>query len=137
MVGKRPKIKCDHAIWTVREKFGFEKIWIMKFYVVQESQLSMSIQKQWYIYICEHRSIYNKRPRVYKLEDRITLAFLAESEKPTFDSKKIFRSRDPDKLEGLDLKNEKTKYNLFLLQFYFGGCDLTDLYYSKKYLRKR
>jgi hypothetical protein len=52
----------------------------------------------------------------------------------SYDSKKKYLDRETlVKLEGLELNNQKQKYlDLFLLQFYFGGCDLIDLYYLKK-----
>jgi len=57
----------------------------------------------------------------------------------SYSNKKKYLDRDAIlKLEQLDLKSEKQKYvDLFLLQFYFGGCDLIDLYYlNKKQIRR-
>jgi hypothetical protein len=88
-----------------------------------------------HLYLRTLRSIYNQGIRLYKLEDQKPFTgVFANLKTRSFDSKKKYLDRETlDKLEGLDLKNEKQKYiDLFLLQFYFGGCDLIDLYYLKK-----
>jgi len=88
-----------------------------------------------HLYLRTLRAIYNKGIRFHKLEDQKPFVGVFDKLKVrSFDSKKKYLNRDMlSKFEGLHLGNEKQKYiDLFLLQFYFGGCDLIDLYYLKK-----
>jgi hypothetical protein len=93
-----------------------------------------------HLYLRTLRSIYNKGIMMHQFKDLKPFAGVFDGLKTrSFDSQKKYLDRENlEKLESLDLKNEKQKYvDLFLLQFYFGGCDLIDLYYLKrKQLRK-
>lgn len=84
--------------------------------------------------------MYNKAVLLYKLHDAKPFEGVFTSLKQkSFSSKKKYLDREMlQKLEALELKSEKQKYvDLFLLQFYFGGCDLIDIYYlNKKQLRR-
>jgi integrase len=88
-----------------------------------------------HLYLRTLRAIYNKGIRFHKLDDQKPFVGVFDKLKTrSFDSQKKYLNRNMlIKLESLELKNEKQKYiDLFLLQFYFGGCDLIDLYYLKK-----
>jgi hypothetical protein len=87
-----------------------------------------------HLYLRTLRAIYNKGILKYKFADQKPFTGVFEGLKVrSYDTRKKFLNRETIvKLESLDLKNEKQKYlDLFLLQFYFGGCDLIDLYYLK------
>jgi len=88
-----------------------------------------------HLYLRTLRAIYNKGILMHKFVDQKPFAGVFDGLKTrSYDSKKKYLDRDGlVKLEKLDLKTAKQKYvDLFLLQFYFGGCDLKDLYYLKK-----
>lgn len=88
-----------------------------------------------HLYLRTLRAIYNKGILMYKFADQKPFTGVFDGLKTrSYDSKKKYLDRDGlVKLENLDLKTAKQKYvDLFLLQFYFGGCDLKDLYYLKK-----
>jgi len=88
-----------------------------------------------HLYLRTLRTIYNKGILMHKFADQKPFTGVFDGLKTrSYDSQKKYLDRDTlVKLENLDLKNEKQKYvDLFLLQFYFGGCDLIDLYYLKK-----
>lgn len=93
-----------------------------------------------HLYLRTIRAMYNKAILLYKLHDAKPFEGVFTSLKQkSFSSKKKYLDREMlQKLETLDLKSEKQKYvDLFLLQFYFGGCDLIDIYYlSKKQIRR-
>lgn len=87
-----------------------------------------------HLYLRTLRSIYNKGIAVHKLEDKTPFARVFDGLKQrSFDHKKKYLNKDLLwQLEHLDLQSAKQKYvDLFLLQFYFGGCDLVDLYYLR------
>ena len=88
-----------------------------------------------HLYLRTLRSIYNKGILKYQLVDQKPFTGVFENLKTrSFESTKKYLDRATlVKLEQLDLKSQKQKYlDLFLLQFYFGGCDLIDIYYLKK-----
>jgi len=88
-----------------------------------------------HLYLRTLRAIYNKGILKHRFADSKPFTGVFDGLKTrSYDSKKKYLDRDTlVKLEKLDLKNAKQKYlDLFLLQFYFGGCDLIDLYYLKK-----
>lgn len=88
-----------------------------------------------HLYLRTLRSIYNKGIAVHKLENLKPFAGVFDGLKQrSFNNKKKYLDKDLlHKLEMLNLQSAKQKYvDLFLLQFYFGGCDLVDLYYLKK-----
>lgn len=93
-----------------------------------------------HLYLRTIRSIYNKGILLHKLPDsKPFTGVFANLKQRSFNSKKKYLEREQIAvLEKLDLKSAKQKYiDLFLLQFYFGGCDLIDLYYlRKKQLRR-
>jgi site-specific recombinase XerD len=85
-----------------------------------------------HLYLRTIRAIYNKGILLHKLADsKPFTGVFAQLKTKSFSSKKKYLDHDTILLlESLDLKSEKQKYvDLFLLQFYFGGCDLIDLYY--------
>lgn len=87
-----------------------------------------------HLYLRTLRAIYNKGIAIYKLENTNPFKGVFDNLKQrAFSNKKKYLDKDLlYKLEKLNLKSEKQKYiDLFLLQFYFGGCDLVDLYYLK------
>jgi integrase len=88
-----------------------------------------------HLYLRTLRAIYNKGILKHKFADQKPFTGVFEGLKTrSYDSKKKYLDREAlQKLEQMDLKSEKQKYlDLFLLQFYFGGCDLIDVYYLKK-----
>jgi len=88
-----------------------------------------------HLYLRTLRAIYNKGILKHRFADSKPFTGVFDGLKTrSYDSKKKYLDRDGlVKLENLDLKTAKQKYvDLFLLQFYFGGCDLKDLYYLKK-----
>jgi hypothetical protein len=93
-----------------------------------------------HLYLRTLRSIYNKGIAVHKLENLKPFAGVFDGLKQrSFNNKKKYLDKDLlHKLESLNLQSAKQKYvDLFLLQFYFGGCDLVDLYYLKKVQLRR
>jgi hypothetical protein len=93
-----------------------------------------------HLYLRTIRAMYNKAILLYKLHDAKPFeGVFANLKQKSFSSKKKYLDREMlQKLEALDLKSEKQKYvDLFLLQFYFAGCDLIDIYYlNKKQVRR-
>jgi Phage integrase SAM-like domain len=93
-----------------------------------------------HLYLRTVRTMYNKGVLLYKLHDAKPFeGVFANLKQKSFSSKKKYLDREMlQKLEALDLKSEKQKYvDLFLLQFYFAGCDLIDIYYlNKKQVRR-
>src|SRR5690606_36618340 len=84
-------------------------------------------------YISQLKSMYNKGIRKYNLPD--TQPFRHTLDNFTIKSfnakKKYIEITDIKKLEDFNskLKGQQRNRDLFLLQFYLGGCDLTDLYF--------
>lgn len=92
------------------------------------------------LYLRTLRSIYNKGIALNKLPDQKPFAGLFKGlNVKSYNSKKKYLDESSIRLlEAYDGKNAKQKYvDLFLLQFYFGGCDLIDLYYLTKKQRRR
>lgn len=88
-----------------------------------------------HLYLRTLRTIYNKGILIHKLSDQKPFARVFDGLKTkSFDSRKKYLDRESIlKLENLYLLTAKQKYvDLFLLQYYFGGCDLIDLYYLKE-----
>lgn len=86
-------------------------------------------------YLRQLRAMYNKGIREFKLPDNRPFDKLFEGLKvKSFDAKKKYLAiEDIRAIENFKPKSaaiEKFK-DLFLLQFYFGGCDLTDLYFME------
>lgn len=93
-----------------------------------------------HLYLRTLRAIYNKGILVHKLPNAMPFAKVLDNLKQrSYDNKKKYLDKDlVIKVENLDLQTAKQKYvDLFLLQFYFGGCDLVDLYYLKTNQIKR
>jgi hypothetical protein len=92
------------------------------------------------LYLRTLRAIYNKGILYHKFSNQKPFTGLFSGLKAqSFNSRKKYLDRESlVKLENLNLQSEKQKYvDLFLLAFYFGGCDLIDLYYLKtRQLRK-
>lgn len=93
-----------------------------------------------HLYLRTLRAIYNKGIMKYGFMDAKPFTGVFDGLKTrSFDNKKKYLDRAMIVvLENLNLTTQKAKYlDLFLLQFYFGGCDLIDLYYlQKKQIRK-
>lgn len=95
-----------------------------------------------HLYLRTLRSIYNKGIMIHRLVDEKPFSKVFEGLKTrSYDSQKKYLDREAiEVLESTVLfkTTAKQKYlDLFLLQFYFGGCDLIDLYYLKeRQLRK-
>lgn len=87
------------------------------------------------LYLRTIRAIYNKGILIYSLPDKKPFKAVFDGLRvKSYDSRKKYLDREGiAKLEALNLNSAKQKYvDLFLLQFYFGGCDLIDLYYLKE-----
>jgi len=87
-----------------------------------------------HLYLRTLRAIYNKGILVHKLDNTMPFAKVLDNLKQrSYDNKKKYLDKDlVIKVENLNLQTAKQKYvDLFLLQFYFGGCDLVDLYYLR------
>lgn len=93
-----------------------------------------------HLYLRTLRAIYNKGVLTHRLSNNYPFKRVFDGLKTrSFDSRKKYIDRESLLvLERLELKTAKQKYlDLWLLQFYFGGCDLIDIYYlTKKQLRK-
>ena len=87
-----------------------------------------------HLYLRTLRAIYNKGILKHKLADQKPFAgVFAGLKTKSYDSKKKYLDRESlRQLENLELGARQKYVDLFLLQFYFGGCDLIDLYYLKK-----
>ncbi|MNF80937.1 hypothetical protein D3C84_631910 [compost metagenome] len=88
-----------------------------------------------HLYLRTLRAIYGKGVLMHRLSDQKPFARVFEGLKTkSFDTRKKYLDRESiSRLEKLNLLTAKQKYvDLFLLQFYFGGCDLIDLYYLKE-----
>lgn len=86
-------------------------------------------------YLRTLRTIYNKIVLKHQLHDKKPFTgVFANLKVKSYQSKKKSISREAlQVLEGVQLPGAKQQYvNLFLLQFYFGGCDLIDLYFMKR-----
>lgn len=87
------------------------------------------------LYLRTIRAIYNKGILIHSLPDKKPFKTVFDGLRvKSYDSRKKYLDREGiSKLEALNLSSAKQKYvDLFLLQFYFGGCDLIDLYYLKE-----
>jgi len=88
-----------------------------------------------HLYLRTLRAIYNKGILMHRLSDQKPFNRVFDGLKTkSYDSRKKYLDRESiSKLEALNMLTAKQKYvDLFLLQFYFGGCDLTDVYYLKE-----
>ncbi|WKW47296.1 phage integrase SAM-like domain-containing protein [Myroides sp. JBRI-B21084] len=87
-------------------------------------------------YLAHLKAMYNKGIRKYNLEDQKPFQNAMDNLKvKSFDSvKKYLDITDIALFEKYQtpLDARRRYMDLFLLQFYFGGCDLTDLYFLKK-----
>jgi hypothetical protein len=91
-------------------------------------------------YLRTLRAIYNKGIARYKLFDEKPFASVFSGlGTKSYSSKKKYILRDHlVQLEQAELSLTHRKYiDFWLLAFYFGGCDLMDLYYLKKFYFKR
>lgn len=87
------------------------------------------------LYLRTLRAVYNKGISFHKLSnERPFVGIFKGLNVKSYNSRKKYLSEaSVQLLEQYDGGNEKQKYvDLFLLQFYFGGCDLIDVYYLKK-----
>lgn len=91
------------------------------------------------LYLRTLRAVYNRGIVLHKFADERPFdgLFKGLTVKSYNSRKKYLDKNSIQLLEAYQEKNEKKKYvDLFLLQFYFGGCDLIDIYYlSKNQLR--
>jgi hypothetical protein len=88
-----------------------------------------------HLYLRTLRAIYNKCILQHELPNKNPFVgvFDGLKLKSYQNKKKYLTKRAVELLEGLSLPGAKQKYvDLWLLQFYFGGCDLIDIYYMKK-----
>ena len=88
-----------------------------------------------HLYLRTLRAIYNKCVLKYSIPDKkpFTGVFNGLKVKSYSNKKKYISKEDVWHLEHYQVKGESQKYiDLWLLQFYFGGCDLIDLYYLPK-----
>ena len=88
-----------------------------------------------HLYLRTFRAIYNKCVLQHQLENKKPFQGVFDGLKvKSYQNKKKYITKEAVRLlEGLNLPGAKQKYvDLWLLQFYFGGCDLIDLYYMKK-----
>jgi hypothetical protein len=88
-----------------------------------------------HLYLRTLRAIYNKCLMKYELPDKkpFTGVFSGLKTKSFVSKKKYISKESIFLLENYFVPGASQKYiDLWLLQFYFGGCDLIDLYYLKK-----
>lgn len=93
-------------------------------------------------YLRTLRAIYNKSVQKYKLHNEKPFEgiFKGLNIKSFESKKKYILKEDIRKLENYNaLPGEQIMIDMFLLQFYFGGCDLIDLYFltQKNFVRDR
>lgn len=93
-----------------------------------------------HLYLRTLRAIYNKGILYYKFADEKPFKGIFNGMKvQSYNSRKKHLDRSGiEIMEGIDYKISRQKcVDLWLLSFYFGGCDLIDLYYLKtRQLRK-
>lgn len=93
-----------------------------------------------HLYLRTLRAIYNKCLLKYAIPDKKPFVgvFNGLKVKSYHNKKKYITKEAVQLLEGYFVAGETQKYiDLWLLQFYFGGCDLIDLYYlPKTHIRK-
>lgn len=93
-----------------------------------------------HLYLRTLRAIYNKGILFYKFADQKPFTGIFKGMKvQSYNSRKKYLDRDGiEILESINYKISRQKcVDLWLLAFYFGGCDLIDLYYLKtRQLRK-
>lgn len=87
-------------------------------------------------YLSHLKAMYNRGILKYNLDDKKPFAKTMDGLKlKSFDArKKYITIEDIARLENFETKlaSRRRCVDLFLLQFYFGGCDLTDLYFLKR-----
>ena len=140
-------VKCYRNVLAQFENFGktvtlqnldFEILQHFKNYNLSIGNSKPTIS----MYLRTLRAVYNKGVLMHRLSDQKPFAKIFDGLKTrAYDSRKKHLDREAIfELETTLLFKDtvKQKYlDLFLLQFYFGGCDLIDLYYLKdRQLRK-
>jgi hypothetical protein len=91
-------------------------------------------------YLRTFRAIYNKGIMKYSLVDKKPFTGVFGGLKvKSYQNKKKYLTKDSVLLlEQLQLKTKAQLYvDIWLLQFYFGGCDLIDLYYLKSIMVRK
>jgi len=121
---------------TTLENLSFEILTNFKNYQLGLGNSKSTIN----LYLRALRSIYNKGILMYRLPDPKPFAGLFAGLKVrAFSNRKRYLDKETIfKLEQIEVPGAKQKYlDLFLLQFYCGGCDLIDLYFlQKKQIRR-
>ena len=88
-----------------------------------------------HLYLRTLRAIYNKGIKKYNLTDQKPFdgVFDGLKVKSYANKKKYLDKLTVERLEKIETKNADQKYvDLFLLQFYFAGADLIDVYFLRK-----
>lgn len=88
-----------------------------------------------HLYLRSIRQLYNKACLKYKIPNTKPFegVFAGLKTRSSQNRKKYLKKDTVRLLEGLKLNAmERRSVDMFLLQFYFGGCDLTDIYHLKK-----
>ena len=87
-------------------------------------------------YLSHLKAMYNRGIRKYNLDDKMPFKNTMDNLKvKSFDSKKKYLDiKDIARFENYEthMLARRRYMDIFLLQFYFGGCDLTDLYFLKE-----
>lgn len=87
-------------------------------------------------YLSHLKAMYNRGIRKYNLDDKMPFKNTMDNLKvKSFGSKKkSLDIKDITRFENYEthMLARRRYMDIFLLQFYFGGCDLTDLYFLKK-----
>ncbi|MBW3518318.1 tyrosine-type recombinase/integrase [Flavobacterium sp. NKUCC04_CG] len=107
---------------------------LMKFRTLQEAKGNSKSTIALYFRML--RALYNKGLKIYKITDNRPFngVFDGLRVSATASKKKYLKRKGIRALEEMQHHSESTKKytDLFLLQFYFGGCDLTDIYFMRK-----
>lgn len=140
-------IKVYENVISQFEIFGtdltFDEIDFQQLERFKNYQLSIGNSKATInLYLRTLRAIYNKGLLVYRLPDSKPFnGIFAKLKTKSYASKKKYLDKDAILiLETIELTPSKRRTaDLWLLQFYFGGCDLIDLYflYAKQLRRGR